>query len=681
MMTHMTNGGRKVNRPQRSFRCIDTTPGTNVATRIIVGVCGLIALIALSAVAAAAPMFNGPAPDVYSVSPSHAYNSQPSEVTITGLDFTATPTVTLGIMPLPDVTFVSTTTLTATVPADLPAGAYELTVTNPDGQSANLGGAFTVMSSGDGSLGRWQATTSMAAPRGMHAVALSGDYVYALGGYGGSGYLNSVEWAAINSDGTLGPWQFTTSMTTPRSEFAAVASGDYVYALGGHDRVADVALNTVERAAINPDGTLGPWQTTSPMTTPRISFAAVTSNGYVYALGGYDGIAEVELNTVERTEIKPDGTLGPWTMATPLPTTERGHAAVVSGGYLYVVGGQNLPDISAERAAINPDGTLSPWQSVSPMTSHRTQFAAVVSRGYLYALAGDGIPQGEKKNTVERAAISPDGSLAAWQETNSIPARRWGSPGVASRGYLYVVGGGDPPGSVLWAMVNPPAPPLLYYSVSINDGALFTNQVTVTLTVGAPAEILQMQVSNDGGFAGAAWESYAQEKRWQITRYGNYVIPRVVYVRYKDCEGDVSSTYQDDIILDVTAPSGSVESTAGAAGTGLGEQNVGSDPTTHGDVGANAVYPYSLYLPQAVKCYPPLPTGAANVTLHLSATDDVSGVGSMMISNRADFYCESWETCATSKGWYVPSGTTTVYVKFRDNAGNVSDVATHTITR
>ena len=46
-------------------------------------------------------------------------------MTITGLNFTATPTVTLGIMRLPDVTFVSTTTLTVTVPADLPEGAHK----------------------------------------------------------------------------------------------------------------------------------------------------------------------------------------------------------------------------------------------------------------------------------------------------------------------------------------------------------------------------------------------------------------------------------------------------------------------------------------------------------------------------------------------------------------------------
>ncbi len=96
------------------------------------------------------------------------------------------------------------------------------------------------------------------------------------------------------------------------------------------------------------------------------------------------------------------------------------------------------------------------------------------------------------------------------------------------------------------------------YGLSINDGALFTNQVTVTLTIGAQSGTAQMQVSNEGNFAGTEWEPYASRKSWQVTTYLQYVIPRLVYVRYKGVSGYVSSTYLDDIILDVTAPNSSI---------------------------------------------------------------------------------------------------------------------------
>lgn len=98
-------------------------------------------------------------PTLTSVSPSQAYNYHATAVTITGASFVATPTITLGSMLLVDVTFVSSTTLTATVPADLPGGIHTITVTNPDGQSTNLTNTLTIH--------RRMGRTDSAAPRGV----------------------------------------------------------------------------------------------------------------------------------------------------------------------------------------------------------------------------------------------------------------------------------------------------------------------------------------------------------------------------------------------------------------------------------------------------------------------------------------------------------------------------------
>jgi hypothetical protein len=92
------------------------------------------------------------------------------------------------------------------------------------------------------------------------------------------------------------------------------------------------------------------------------------------------------------------------------------------------------------------------------------------------------------------------------------------------------------------------------YGVTINDGALYTNQVTVQLKISAKPRTVAMQISNDGGFYGLAWEPYTSHKTWQITHYGDYAIPRIVYVRYRDTTDNVSATYQDDIILDMERP-------------------------------------------------------------------------------------------------------------------------------
>jgi N-acetylneuraminic acid mutarotase len=219
------------------------------------------------------------------------------------------------------------------------------------------------------------------------------------------------------------------------------------------------------------------------------------------------------------------------------------------------------------------------------------------------------------------------------------------------------------------------------YSLSINEGDLFTNQVTVTLSIGAPARTWRMEVSNDGGFAGATAEAFDSRREWQITQYGSYVIPRTVYVRWLDLSDNVLDTRSDEIILDVNAPSGSVEVTSGVTGPRPDQVSVPAPKADGGAVAVAEAGDHAVYLPLTLNCYPPPATGPANVTLHLTVTDDVSGVSSMMINNRADFTCASWESYATHKAWNVPSGTTTVYVRFRDNAGNVSATVSDTITR
>ncbi len=88
------------------------------------------------------------------VQPSAAPNDEHTLIAIQGSGFSATirgtqvltvPLVYLGDVELPDVIWVSTTTLSATVPWKLPAQVYPLTVENPDGSSATFTDAFTVI--------------------------------------------------------------------------------------------------------------------------------------------------------------------------------------------------------------------------------------------------------------------------------------------------------------------------------------------------------------------------------------------------------------------------------------------------------------------------------------------------------------------------------------------------------
>jgi photosystem II stability/assembly factor-like uncharacterized protein len=93
------------------------------------------------------------APSVTAIVPDSAPNDLDTPIVITGTGFIrevsdtsviTLPTISLNGAPLVDVGWMSSTELTATAPWGLDPGIYTITVTNPDGQSGSLAGAFTI---------------------------------------------------------------------------------------------------------------------------------------------------------------------------------------------------------------------------------------------------------------------------------------------------------------------------------------------------------------------------------------------------------------------------------------------------------------------------------------------------------------------------------------------------------
>ncbi|MBN2372720.1 IPT/TIG domain-containing protein [bacterium] len=81
---------------------------------------------------------------IFEIQPSSGSNSTYTSVTIKGEEFNNGAMVVLGGYELTQVMYIDPNTLTAVVQAGLPAGIYDLTITNPDGRSATLSPAFEV---------------------------------------------------------------------------------------------------------------------------------------------------------------------------------------------------------------------------------------------------------------------------------------------------------------------------------------------------------------------------------------------------------------------------------------------------------------------------------------------------------------------------------------------------------
>ena len=153
-----------------------------------------------------------------------------------------------------------------------------------------------------GALDSWTATTSLPTANGYATSVVANGYVYEIGGGNSSSIFATVDYAAINSNGTLGPWTATTSLPVGSAGATSVVANGYVYEIGGSDGSSSYVA-TVDYAAINSNGTPGPWTATTSLPTATDLATSVVANGYVYEIGGYNGSSYVA--TVDYAAISP----------------------------------------------------------------------------------------------------------------------------------------------------------------------------------------------------------------------------------------------------------------------------------------------------------------------------------------------------------------------------------------
>ena len=292
-------------------------------------------------------------------------------------------------------------------------------------------------------LDGWRQTETMTTARAGSAAVAEGRAIYVLGGVDGVDFLPTVEWTRIKADGTLEPWRSGPSMRTARGFFAAVAAKGWVYAVGGgngpHGRHL---LASVERARIQSNGALGPWQTEpQTLSLPRRCAKVEVVDGWLYAIGGFDGNL---LDTVERAKVLPDGGLGPWRVEPGRLTMPRYiHSAERIDGALYVVGGHNEREGTGLRAVemTRPDSdhALGAWRSLAALEHGRYGLATATDRRFLYALGGlDGAIYSD---AVEVARVQGDGNLTAWRAATALSSPRANLSTVVAGHRLYVIGG------------------------------------------------------------------------------------------------------------------------------------------------------------------------------------------------------------------------------------------------
>jgi N-acetylneuraminic acid mutarotase len=308
-------------------------------------------------------------------------------------------------------------------------------------------------------------------------ISVNNGYIYTVGGSGGSS-TSDTWYTQINANGSIQPWQTTTSFNTGRWGLQSTVYNGYVYLTGGTS--VGGSVSTTEYAKIDPAGQMGVFANTYSSFVTARSLACVASyNGTLYVVGGStsdDG--NNNLATTYSTNLHADnGNVSGWFASTSLPEARGSTGCTAYNGYIYVLGGYTGSSVGSalvRYAPLNPDGSIGSWVTTATSLPTAVQrpgvFVYASSTGtYLYSLGGNGASNTITYTTLNLATGAPG---ATWTTNSNSMTQSIAYRGFAQVGrYLYGLGGG-PSGS---------SSALVEYAIIAEDGSVGTWNSTASM--------------------------------------------------------------------------------------------------------------------------------------------------------------------------------------------------------
>ena len=233
----------------------------------------------------------------------------------------------------------------------------------------------------DGSLGIWGTGTSYPSAVSLHSCSIYNNYAYCVGGNTISGPTATTESATALSSG-VGSWSSGSAYSNAVRGQSCSTYYDYLFCVGGN--TISGASNSVYYSIISAGG-FGAWKPTAvyPIKVSRSS--CQTYYGYLYCVGGTLSNGANTSNTYY-SQIRAGG-LGAWQTTNSYPTTVSGQSCATYGGYIYCVGG---PGTNAVYYATVSSGGIGTWTATKsyPTTKINQESCVAVSNGYLYCVGG-----------------------------------------------------------------------------------------------------------------------------------------------------------------------------------------------------------------------------------------------------------------------------------------------------
>jgi N-acetylneuraminic acid mutarotase len=201
----------------------------------------------------------------------------------------------------------------------------------------------------------------------------------------------TVESTAPIDIATPGTWSAHAPMPTARQETAVAVLGDRVVVIGGFGERGE-PVGTVEAYRPATDT----WETLAPLPAGVHHAAAAVIDNRLFVIGGF--LDRVPPWRAQRTVYEYDAARNSWATRAPLLIARGGHAAAALGDRIHVVGGSDGPAM-VEHEVYDP--VADRWTRARSMPTARDHLAAVAFQGRLWALGGRSSFLGEQYTTVE----------------------------------------------------------------------------------------------------------------------------------------------------------------------------------------------------------------------------------------------------------------------------------------
>ena len=273
------------------------------------------------------------------------------------------------------------------------------------------------------------------------------------------------------------------------------------------------------------------------------------------------------------TKLTPPGTGLAYSTFVGSSLDEGGLGLALDGqGGLYVSGGTDSPGFPTSASAFDttpngsfdafaikldvtpPDTTITDGpsgqtDSTTPSFSFTSDDA---NAGFRCRLDGPGATSGSEQPCGSPAVVGPLADGAYTFSVRAVDARGNADDTPASRTFSVVVPS-PAPSSPCTGTGRKDGQPV---GVSIAAGTRYTKDPKLQLTIIPPDGATGLAISNDGGFKQPFGGQVVPGARypWVLDSSGPERLPKTVYVRFSGVCVDPSQTFQDDIILDETAP-------------------------------------------------------------------------------------------------------------------------------